>query len=148
MIEGVRPEGMAAKKTPTTPDQLSRAIELLVGSYVDEARRVAHVALARALSSTSSATRGRRRPQREQAPPPGRRRSPAELGDVKERLYAVVCSRAGESMTVFAEELSLPLRSLQRPMSKLRAEGKVRCVGERNRACYFPALGRRTKSEV
>ncbi len=143
---------MASQKTPTTPDQLAQAIEMLVASYVDEARRVARVAVndafARAPARTSQAPRGRRRPQREQPPSPGRRRSAAEIIDVKDRLYAVVCARAGEPMTVIAEALGLPLRSLQRPMSKLRAEGKVRCVGERNMTRYFPALGRRSKSEV
>ena len=49
-------------------------------------------------------------------------------------------------MAVLAEEVGLPLRNLQRPMSKLRAEGRVRCVGERGLARYFPAAGRRLKN--
>jgi DNA-binding NtrC family response regulator len=142
---------MASQKTPTTPDQLAQAIDSLVTSYVDEARRVAHAALdhafANALSRTARSPRPRRRPDAEEAPTTGRRRSSAEIAEVKERLYAAVCSKAGESMTVFAEALGLPLHSLQRPMSRLRAEGKVRCVGERNMARYFPALGRRAKAE-
>lgn len=49
-------------------------------------------------------------------------------------------------MTVFSEELGQSVRSLQRPMSKLRTEGRVRCVGERNMARYFPDAGQRSKS--
>ncbi len=142
---------MASQEKPNTPEQLADAIETLVARYVNDARSVAHAALddafARALSHAPGALR-RRGPQRLKTTQTGPRRSASEIAEVKERLHAVVCERSGESMTVFAEELGLPLRSLQRPMSKLRAEGKVRCVGERNMARYFPALGRRSKSEV
>lgn len=142
---------MASQKTPKTPDELALAIEILVAAYVDDARRAVQVALddafARARPPTARAPLGRQREQHPETTSTAKRRSAAEIAEVKERLYSVVCTRAGESMTVFAEELGLPLRSLELPMSKLRAEGKVRCVGERNMARYFPALGRRSKSE-
>jgi len=141
---------MARPKPPTTPDQLARSISDLVTAYVDEARRGAHEALDEAFSA-ALAPNGRAALKGRSAPSSGaatssRRRSTEEISELEERLLAVVCARPGESMTAFSEELGHPVRSLQRPMSKLRAEGRVRCVGERNMARYFPAVGRRSKS--
>ncbi len=141
--------GMRSAKTPSTPDQLARSIGELVTAYVDEARLVAHVALDEAFSKARAAN-GRAAPRRrsipsESAAGPSRRRSADEIAELEERLLALVCARPGESMTAFSEELGHPVRSLQRPMSKLRAEGRVRCVGERNMARYFPSVGRRSK---
>jgi hypothetical protein len=34
------------------------------------------------------------------------------------------------------------VQTLQRPMAKLKAEGRVRSVGERHLTRYFPAVGR------
>lgn len=121
-----------------------------VVSYVDEARRVAHEALDEAFSAALApwgrALRKRPTDPIEGGAAPSRRRSADEIAELKKRLLAVVCTRPGESMTTFSEELGLSVRSLQRPMSKLRAEGRVRCVGERNMARYFPAVGRRSKN--
>lgn len=68
-----------------------------------------------------------------------------EISELEERLLALVRARPGKSTTVFSEEIGQSVPSLQRPMSKLRAEGRVRCVGERNMARYFPAVGPRSK---
>lgn len=140
---------MASPKISTPPDQLARSINELVAAYVDEARRSAHDALDEAFSTAlapnrRAAQRRRSAPSRDAATP-SRRRSGDEIAELEERLLAVVCARPGESMTAFSEELGHSVRSLQRPMSKLRAEGRVRCVGERNMARYFPAIGRRSK---
>jgi len=140
---------MALPKTPTTPDQLARSIGDLVAAYVDDARRSAHEALDEAFSAALArnrrATQKRRSTPDERTGAPSRRRSADEISELEERLLALVCARPGESMTAFSEELGQSVRSLQRPMSKLRAEGRVRCVGERNMARYFPAVGRRSK---
>ncbi len=141
---------MASPKPPTTPDQLARSISDLVATYVDDARRSAHEALDEAFSAALApdgrATRKRRSTPSKVGAAQSRRRSADEISDLEEQLFAVVCARPGESMTAFSEELGHSVRSLQRPMSKLRAEGRVRCVGERNMARYFPAVGRRSKS--
>ena len=140
---------MASPKTPTTPDQLARSIIDLVTAYVDEARRGAHEALDEAFSAALALSR--RAPQKrrwtpqESAGARSRRRSTDEISELEERLLAVVCARPGESMAAFSEELGQSVPSLQRPMSKLRSDGRVRCVGERNMARYFPAVGRRSK---
>jgi hypothetical protein len=137
-------------RSPKTPQQLAQAIEALVGSYVDEARRIAQVALNEAFARTSG--RGRKLSKaprgvrtREEAGS-GKRRSTGQIAEVQEQLYHAVCAGPGESMAVFAEVTGLPVRALQRPMSRLRADGRVRCVGERTMARYFPALGRRPRN--
>jgi hypothetical protein len=135
--------------SPKNPQQLAHAIEALVASYVDEMRRVAHGALDQAFAGRSASTRRAPRSRAGDQPEEAdgaKRRSSAELAEVRELLYELVCARPGEAMPVFAEEIGLPLRALQRPMSKLKAEGRVRCVGERNLARYFPGLERRPRN--
>jgi len=51
-----------------------------------------------------------------------------------------VRARPGESMTTLAEEMGMPMSALQRPMAKLRTEGRVRSVGQRHLTRYFPAV--------
>jgi hypothetical protein len=41
-----------------------------------------------------------------------------------------------------AEDMGASTGTLQRPMTKLRAEGRVRSVGERHLMRYFPAVVR------
>jgi hypothetical protein len=45
-----------------------------------------------------------------------------------------------------ADELGCTVRELQRPMAKLRAQGRIRSVGQRNLMRYFPAVTRAAKS--
>lgn len=135
-------------KPPKTPEQLAVAIESLLGSYVDEVHRAAQQAVDHAFSRATVRTRPARRAQGsgERAGSPSKRRSADDLAELCEKLYELVCARPGEGMAVFIEETGLPLRALQRPMSKLKAEGRVRSAGERNMMRYFPAVGRRTRS--
>jgi hypothetical protein len=48
-------------------------------------------------------------------------------------------------MVELAEQLRCNVRELQRPMAKLRAEGRVRSVGQRHMMRYFPAVARASK---
>ena len=43
-------------------------------------------------------------------------------------------------MQTLAREMSLTSELLYLPMSKLKAEGRVRSVGERNYTRYFPGV--------
>jgi len=49
-------------------------------------------------------------------------------------------------MVVFADEAGVAARALERPMAKLKAEGRVRSVGQRNLTRYFPAVVRPSTS--
>lgn len=136
-------------KSPKTPEQLADAIESLVASYVDDMRRTVQEAVERSFSKrgpTTRSSRGGHGRDTADAGRPAKRRTTEELGELSEKLYDLVCARPGEAMTIFAEQIGLPLISLHRPMSKLKAEGRVRSVGERNLTRYFPVVGRRSKN--
>ena len=129
--------------------ELAAAIEDLVDEYMAEVRRDAEVALQAAFArqSRGAVAKPKKRPAALAATSTNGapRRSPAELGTICERLYEQACAHPGESMTVFAEALGISVRDLNRPMSKLKADGRVRRVGERNLTRYFPAAGRRSR---
>lgn len=133
--------------SPKTPDQLAEAIEALVSSYVAAGRQAALGALERSFSSTSSKARPRSR--RPRGGPgvrtPSPRRSADEISQLSEQLYGLVCAHPGESMTYLAEQTGIRASDLHVPMSKLKAAGQVRSVGQRSSTRYFPAVGRRSR---
>jgi hypothetical protein len=133
-------------KTPSTPEQLANAIESLVASYMDEVRQVAQQAVARSLCRPATGHRPLKRSADRQpsARSATKRRTAAELDEVCEQLCALVKTRPGESIVALAEEVGEPASALQRPMGKLRADGRVRTVGERHLMRYFPAVVRTT----
>ena len=69
------------------------------------------------------------------------RRSPEEISALAEELYELVRASAGGSMVTFATKLGKTARELHRPMATLKKSGRVKSAGERNRTCYFPAVG-------
>jgi len=129
-------------KPPNTLDQLANAIESLVASYIDEVRQATQQALARALCRSAAV----RRPSKvsgDRPPAPRsatKRRTAAELDEACEQLCVLVRARPGASIATLAEEVGWSASALQRPMAKLRAEGRVRTVGERHMMRYFPAV--------
>lgn len=131
--------------SPKTPQELAEAIDSLVAAYVNEARRTAQAALERSFdhrtSSRSRSVKTSITQAKTKSVPP--RRSAAELDELCERLHQQVCAHPGASMAMFSENMGVPVRELQRPMTKLKTEGRVRRVGERNLTRYFPAIDRR-----
>jgi hypothetical protein len=130
-------------RSPSTPEQLANAIESLV-AYIDEVRQAAQQAIERSLSRSVQAQRPAK--STVHRPPSPRlatkRRTAAELDETCEKLYALVRARPGESIVTLAEDMGASTGTLQRPMTKLRAEGRVRSVGERHLMRYFPAVVR------
>ena len=70
----------------------------------------------------------------------GKRRAPAEVAALGERIYQVVCAKPGETMTVLAAELGSTARELHRPMAMLKRAGRVRSAGARHLTRYFPMV--------
>jgi hypothetical protein len=134
--------------SPKTPQQLADAIETVVASYLDEVRRTVQLAVERSLSGTAATTRpGKSRVARStQQLATKTRRSAGALDELCDKLYQCVCARPGESTAMFADELGCTVRDLQRPMAKLKAQGRIRCAGQRNLMRYFPAVTRAAKS--
>ncbi len=129
--------------TPKSPEELTKQIEQLVAQYVAESRRAVRDAVERALGGSVAS-----RDAKASASPKasrkslGRRRAPEEVAQLGARLFEQVRARPGESMLVFAAELEMSVREVQRPMTLLEREGRVRSVGERHLMRYFPALGK------
>jgi predicted Rossmann fold nucleotide-binding protein DprA/Smf involved in DNA uptake len=129
-------------KNPGTPEQLADAIESLVASYMDEVRLAAQRAVERSLTRGAAARAPSKGAGPRRAVPKSdtKRRNQTELDEVCEELCKLVRARPGEAMTTLAEEMGMPMSALQRPMAKLRTEGRVRCVGQRHLMRYFPAV--------
>ena len=133
-------------KNPGTLEQLADAIECLVASYMDEVRLAAQRAVERSLArgavsrAPSKGSETRRTAPRSQTRLA--RRSRTELDEACEQLCKLVRARPGESIVTLAGEMGIPMSTLQRPMAKLRADGRVRSVGERHLTRYFPAVVR------
>lgn len=120
----------------TSNEVLAEKIERLVEEHIAESRRVAHEALARAFGSPpAKASRAR--------PPAAKRcwkgrRTPAEVAELGERLYAAICAQPGAGMSALATEVGASVRELHRPMTRLKDDGRIRSVGKRHLTRYFP----------
>ena len=134
--------------SPKNPEQLAGAIEALVASYIDEVRRAAQKAIDRTLSCPTASTiasKGRA-VQPAQQRRPARRRGVEELDALCDRLFELVCARPGVSIAVLADEIGQQASTLRRPMTKLKADGRIRSVGQRQAMRYFPAVVRPPQS--
>ena len=131
-------------RSPSTPEQLANAVESLVASYIDEVRQAAQQAIERSLSRSVQAQRSAKSTVHRPASPrlATKRRTAAELDETCEKLCALVRARPGESIVTLAQDMGASAGTLQRPMAKLRTEGRVRSVGERHLMRYFPAVVR------
>jgi len=119
---------------------LSEQIEEFVRQHMEASRRAAAEAVERAFTSASSRARAKPARTRAQGDASGRRRAPAEMAALGERLYEAVCAQPGETMSVLAPEVGKTPRELARPMLALRRVGRVRCVGQRHQTRYYPAV--------
>jgi hypothetical protein len=136
-------------KTPNSTMELADAIESLVASYLKSVRDCAQQAVERAIGKpvappprSSSASRPWT------ATSTTARRTATELQQVCDALCERVRAQPGASMVELAEQMSADARSLQRPMAKLRAAGRVRSVGQRHMTRYYPAVVRAGNSEA
>ena len=116
--------------------QLSKRIEEVVHEHLAACRREAEAALVRAFGSGSrkSSGPGRSGPSSKSE----NRRSTSGLATLRERLYAVVLAKPGETIALLALEMNSPARELQFPMRGLTQTKRVRSAGQRGFKRYFP----------
>jgi len=126
-----------------TNQDLGERIEKLVRELVEAHMKQTQAAVLAAVTRGFAAPAVRVKPPRKQTTPrsSNERRSPEEISALAEHLYELVCATPGEPMVSFATELGKNARELHRPMMTLKRSGRVRSAGERNRTCYFPAVG-------
>jgi hypothetical protein len=121
----------------TTNQDLGERIERLVREELASIREAARAGVERALASEpdrASTTAGPPRESRRA----GKRRDSSEVAGLGERLYAAVCERPGETMSVLAPIVGATARELNRPATRLRQAGRIRSVGTRHATRYFP----------
>jgi len=120
----------------TNAQDLAKQIEKLVTDYLAANRVAASAAVERAFASATirSGVRAPRSAPRAPAP----RRTTDEMATLSERLYAAVCAKPGESMAVLAPSIGATPRALQLPAARLKKAGRIRSVGQRQAARYFP----------
>jgi hypothetical protein len=119
--------------TTTVPESLETKIERLVREHLAGQQLAAKAAVERAFSLAAPGQRSA--PQRRAT---YRRRPPAEVAQLAERLLDAVRACPGETMTVIAARVGERPRVLLRPMMHLKDAGRVRSAGERNLTRYFP----------
>ena len=129
--------------------RLERQIEELVRAHLESCRRAAAAAVDRAFAAamdeTRKTARQERKARRVQSPP----RSAEELARLEEQFHAAVCAEPGETMMVLAARLGIPSGCLTVPVKRLKRAGRVRIVGQRNSARYFPMTdGRESKAKL
>ena len=120
----------------TSNEELAKKIERVVEEHIAESRRVAQEAVARAFASPPAKS-GRARPAAAKRRWKGRR-SPDEVAELGERLYAAICAQPGAGMSALATEVGASVRELHRPMTRLKDDGRIRSVGKRHLTRYFP----------
>lgn len=120
--------------------QIEERINVMVGEVLVLLRRVANDAINNALSGTAATVGSGAAPERgkQRVSKPQAKRSPAELKDLSERLYQKIDEQPGQGMAVYAEALAVAARDLGVVMRRLKKDGRVRTVGERDRTRYFP----------
>ena len=125
----------------TSIQDLSKRIEEVIQEHIAASHRAATAALDRAFgrATLGTATAGGARRARAEGVS-ARRRAPQEMSAIGGRLYQAVCAKPGAAMTVLAADIGATPRALNRPMMHLKRAGKVRSVGQRHLARYFPLV--------
>jgi DNA gyrase/topoisomerase IV subunit B len=124
----------------TTTKSLEQKIQAAVEQLVRE-----HLAACEAAASVAVRAAFERASQPASKPSPkkstralARRRSPEELTALQERLYEAVRRHPGETMAVIGPVVGATAQELERPVIRLRQQGRVRSVGRRQATRYFP----------
>ena len=55
-----------------------------------------------------------------------------------DKLYEVVCAHPGETMQRLSPKVGETAQTLQVPIARLKKEGRIRTVGNRQFTSYFP----------
>jgi hypothetical protein len=121
----------------TTTHDLAKQIEDLVRQHVDTLRASAAAAVARAFSTMPHEPMRQTKPVRTRKMQASRR-APEELVALADRFYAVLCQRPGETMTALAPQVGVAPRVLQVAVARLRRDGRVRVIGNKQQMRYYP----------
>lgn len=129
--------GMRAK---TNTEIFEERIEQLVREHIAAVRARAAAAVARGFGESaepvSKEVPSQRKPSARR--PASRRRTAQEVADLAERLCAAVHTQPGETMRHLAPRVGATPSELSIAVERLRSQGRVRTVGQRQHTRYFP----------
>ena len=122
--------------TKSLEQKIQSAVEQLLREHLAacEEGAAAAVRVAFERASKASRTSARRKSARTRAP----RRSREEIAALEQRLYDAIRRHPGATMSVLAVAVGATARTLSRPATVLRRQGRVRSVGQRQYTRYFP----------
>ena len=132
--------------TTTTIEQLEKKIDELIRTHIAEVRRTAAAAVERAFASAAVKKTAVKKTADKKTPPsravaqsePNGRRDPEVIQELVARLHRAVCANPGSSMPALAKSMGKTTAELEHPVRLLKSTGKIRVVGERHGARYFP----------
>ena len=136
----------SASMTTTTIEQLEKKIDELIRTHIAEVRRTAAAAVERAFASAAVKKTAVKKTADKKTPPsravaqsePNGRRDPEVIQELVARLHRAVCANPGSSMPALAKSMGKTTAELEHPVRLLKSTGKIRVVGERHGARYFP----------
>lgn len=125
---------------------LAQKFNELVAAFVRSSNELVLAAVAQELearvstpvSASPSSTKSAKRAAPGKRAKPSQRRTSADVAELGERFYEVLCAHPGEAMVVLAAKLGATPRELHRSVMLLKRAGRVRSVGQRGAMRYFP----------
>ena len=118
--------------------KIQEAVERLVREHMAACEEAAATAVRAAFQRASRPVPKSPKPRPVRSGPPSQPRSSEEIAELAVRLYDAIRRHPGERMTVIAPAVGATPRALERPMMRLRQQGRVRSVGQRRHMRYFP----------
>ena len=124
----------------TNEQKLEQQIESAVGEYLRASKAIAERAVQRVFASAVTPP-ARAASASERSKPTTRRirRSAAEIAALDAKLIAAVRTHPGETMKTLASHVGVSPAELQMTVSRLKREGGLRVVGNRQFSRYFSA---------
>ena len=122
--------------TKCLEQKIEKAVERLVREHLAACEAAAARAVRAGFERASKAPSKSSQPR--SARTPARRRSREELVALEERLYEAIRRQPGETMEVLASAVGSTSRALRRPARRLRHDGRIRSIGQRQYTRYFP----------
>jgi hypothetical protein len=127
----------------TSSNALAQNLEQLVAAFVRSSQELVLAAVAQAMetrpaSTAPSTAKASKRASSSKRAKPSQRRTPAEVAELGDRFYEVLCAHPGEAMVILAAQVGATPRELHRSVMLLKRAGRVRSVGQRGAARYFP----------
>ena len=114
-------------------------MEQLVREHIAAIRARAEAAMARGFGEAAARAPKEDTPQKPSARrPASQRRTAQQVADLAERLCAAVHAQPGETMRQLAPQVGATPSELSIAVERLRSQGRMRTVGQRQQTRYFP----------